>query len=313
MKKYTDPIIDFFIKHVLVVSLIIGIGLLIIGYSGNIAELWENVFITAGTVILSSGVFASITKSEHFVKIFKNELRKVIYSEEHLNKRTDLEEMWDKISETLCKKKFSNISKKLLKAIKDYYLPIDEDFYYKDYKIDVDIERDEENPDYIDLQEEIETTIVLENKNGFEYYFKIQIPIVSGEENLTTYKLESLIVNGSKVSNFQDKVKIEKKNNFLTVSYRETFKGKKEYNVVRKEKKKYSLKVNPYKGHQAVWLYQNFYLDLNYPKDMEIEWMDMGVLGNWKTTRKDTSTSNRLKANYNGLIFRKQGFMLIFK
>ena len=256
----------------------------------------------------------AIAKSIQFTDIFKDELREVIYSNEHLILRSDLEDIWQKVTDALCQQKFSAINRKLLKNIKDYYLPINQDYYYKDYNLDADIEKDQENDGYVLIQEETKVIVVVENKKGCDYTFSGIIPYPEDDDNRSFYELYDLEINGKKVDlNKNDHLKMSRSNGYINIDFNyHCNSSKTEYTIVRKERKRYALSVNPYRSHRAVCLYNNFFLDLNYPKDMEIDWIDMGVLGKWTKNRKDTNSSNRIKAQYNGLIFRNQGFLLIF-
>lgn len=305
-------------KNILMVSLAFGFLFLAFGYTDMVIDgdnKWKEVFKVMGTIILSSGVFMAISKSYQFTNIFKDELRKVIYAEEHLENRTDLDVLWQKITDALCKRRFSNITNKLIRNIKDYYLPINQDYYYKNYDLDIDVEYDPLNSGYVYVTEEIKVTIVTENKKECNYNFKSSIPFPKNDAGLTFYCLEELKINDKKIDlSKQGGLQETKKEGYLSTSFKyKCIPGKQEYNIVRREKKRYALSVNPYRLHKAICLYHNFSLDLSYPKNMDIEWIDMGVLGKWSQSHKDTQAHNRIKANYNGLIFRNQGFLLMYR
>ena len=72
--------------------LLFGIGIYTIGYFeiGKLSYTWIYDFLkTGGSVFMSSAVFMGIVKSYQFTGIFKEELRKVVYAEDHLEKRND--------------------------------------------------------------------------------------------------------------------------------------------------------------------------------------------------------------------------------
>lgn len=317
IREFSSILITPIIKNILLMSLIAGALLLSFGYTDILFEeesKWKEVLKVMGTVILSSGVFMSISKSYQFTNIFKDELRKVIYAKENLETRKDLDSLWHNVTDALCRQKFAPISKNLLKIIKDYYLPMNHEFYYSNYDLDVDIELDQKNDGYVLLNEETKVTVVVDGKKGTIYKFSSIIPYPEDDDNRTSYSLEEITVNGKKIDiarNLEDKCTRE--NGFLTVSYSFTCdSARKEYHIVRKEKKRYALSCNTNRSHKAICLYNNFSLDLTFPKNMNFEWVDLGVLGKWDKTRKDTQGYNRIKAKYTGVMFRNQGFLLIY-
>ena len=87
----------------------------------------------------------------------------------------------------------------------------------------------------------------------------------------------------------------------------------KEYKVKRTEQKIMALSHNAFRVHRATWLFRNFKVTIIYPKSIEIQWVDLGVLGKWTVTEDKINGLNRIRANYNALIFKNQGFMITLK
>ena len=304
-------------KQFLFWSLLFGVIFFILGYSNFdwMNEFWEDISKGISHIFLSGGVFMFLAKSYQFNNIYKDELRKVIYTNEHLDKRTDLDEIWEKVSEAICRRKFSNISRKLQNNIKQYYLPVNQDFYFKDYNYDIDISYNETDKNYINLKETTEVEIISHDKEKQLYKFTSKIPKPENDNNLTKYILEGVFINGNKIDIENDKkakFTIKEDNEFLSVKFTYELKGSLKYTVKKIEKKIYNTKCNPYKGHEAAWIYQNFFLDVTYPKDMPMELINMGVLSNFNVENRNLKDVNRMKAKYLGLIFPKQGFLLIF-
>lgn len=313
IEKYWMPCYRFFKSNILYITLIIAGVLLFTAYSCyNVDEIGRDFFKNLGFTLISGGVFSVIVKSEQFSKIFHNELRNIIYGDEDLKNREDLEVLWEKVTKALCNQKFKLISSKLHEGVKKFYLPINHEYYYKNHNIEIEIEFDKSNEDYLIVTEETKTTLISDDAKPITYFFSNSMPIVPGEEDLTTYELLNLTVNKVKVD-VGDKLKTEINDGKLKIKCDYTVDGKLQYNIIRKEKKRYSIKSNPYRHHNAIWLYENFYLDLTYPKELEISFLETGVIDKWELERKDNAAYSRLKASYNGLIFKKQGFILLFK
>jgi hypothetical protein len=302
--------------------LLFGIVIYTIGYFkiGDLPNYWIWVYDflkTGGSVFMSSAVFMGIVKSYQFTGIFKEELRKVVYAEDHLEKRNDLETIWEKITLQLCKQKFKKISTQLQKIIKEYYLPIDHDYYYKDYKIETIIEYDTENEGYIKITEETVYKLITDDIDCVDLKFSSVIPFPSNDEEKTTYQLQELTLNDVDVPyTLGNELKVKRTKTNLNISFNTKIDCKstnKDYIVTRKDVKIYNLESNPFRSHSAVWLYENLELNLTYPKEMQFEWLNVGALGKWKVEPSVNIYGRKLKARYNGLLFKNQGFLLIYK
>ena len=151
-----------------------------------------------------------------------------------------------------------------------------------------------------------EVEIISHDKEKQLYKFTSKIPKPENDNNLTKYILEGVFINGNKIDIENDKkakFTIKEDNEFLSVKFTYELKGSLKYTVKKIEKKIYNTKCNPYKGHEAAWIYQNFFLDVTYPKDMPMELINMGVLSNFNVENRNLKDVNRMKAKYLGLIF----------
>lgn len=310
--KYWTPFYDFCTTYTLYVVVFFAFVFLTIAYTifYQENEFWFDIFKTFGFTMVSGGVFAVIVKSEQFSKIFQNELRNIIYGDEDLKKRSDLEEIWNKVTKALCNQKFRLISNKLHEGVKKYYLPIDHEYYYKNHNVEIIIKIDKDNPDYIIVTEETNTTIISDDTNPVCFKFSSKIPLVPGEESLSNYDLQKFTVNKEKIE-LGEKLVVTKDATDLTIKCDLVLSGRKQYTIVRKETKKYNLALNSYRHHNAIWLYENFFVDLSYPNEMDIKFIPMGVTNDFDTENKDNDSFKRKKYSYNGLIFKKQGFILL--
>lgn len=94
----------------------------------------------ASLAILSSGIFAAVLKSIQFTGLFKEEIEKVMLGTDFVKNRMDLPQLWKTISQTIYKRKFPNISEDLENIILDTYFPTNDDYYYEDYIVTINIE-----------------------------------------------------------------------------------------------------------------------------------------------------------------------------
>lgn len=310
-KKIWNTLYNFLKDNLIYIILLGAIASLVIAYTCvKNDEILFDIFKTLGFTIITGSVFAGIVKSDQFSKIFQNELRNIIYGDEDLKNRNDLDVLWEKVTKALCNQKFKNISLKLHDGVKKYYLPINHEYYYRNHNVEIDFEFDKDNPEYLIVTEEINTTIISDDLKPINFYYSSKIDLISTEPELTTYELLSFSVNKEKID-MTNHLDITADDKFLSIKCNYEVKGKNQYNIIRKEKKRYHLKANSCRHHNAIWLYENFYLDITFPKKMEIKFIEMGVMENWDIEPKENNYKNRFKASYSGLIFKKQGFILL--
>ena len=300
--------------------LLFGIGIYIIGYFeiGKLSYIRIYEFLrTGGLVIIFSAVFMGIVKAYQFTDIFKKERRKLVYAEDQLEKINNLETISKKINFQFFKQKFKKISKQLKKIIKDYYLSRNNDYYFKDYKIETTIEYDKENTGYIKITEETVYKLIIDDADCVELKFNCVIPFPSDDNKKTTYQLDHLTINDIDVTySFGKELKVKRTNTNLNISFNSKIdceSNKKDFIISRKDTKIYNLNSNPYISHSTVWLYENLELSLTYPKEMEFEWLNVGASGKWKVEPSINGYGKKLKAVYTGLLFKNQGFLLINK
>lgn len=306
---------EFFDKHFVALTIIIGTSFLFLGlYFGNDKDWGCKLLYTIGSISLTSGIFAGIAKSNQFTEIYKKILREIIYVEEHLEKRKDLENIWDNVTQTLSNQKFQNISDKMKKNIKKYFLPLDHDYYYNDFTVNIDIDFVENNPDYITVKEVTNCTIICDDENliinnKFKGFIKFDITNRELSKNTDT----KLFIDGveQKVKDIDLKHTIE--GNKMVVSYQKDLTGKKSYVVKRVDFKTYNLKFNPIKSQKAAWIYNNCSIDITYPLDLSIDILGLGLLDDFKIDDLRNARTKRLKAEYKGLMYKNQGFFIHYR
>lgn len=326
MLDWYKRVFNGFYKHVLTIAITIGVTLLVLCYSDLVfpaAHWMRDVCKVAGTSVLSGGVFMAIAKGYQFSTIYREELKKVIYSKDFLKKRTDINEIWEEVSDALCDNRFNTISNDVFRAIKDNYLPYEEEYYSDRIHIDTTIEFDEEDDSYLIVSDKSRQEVVTADPDGFWYRYDSSIPIPKEEDGeKTVYSLEQLQIN-NKDYNIQDLIDnkyltIVRFPHLLEVKFAMPIEGSKtwkrsEYTIIRKEKTVYNIKTNPYISQRAFWLYKFFTVKFTFPLNFELDWVDSGTLESWKLERDHHNQMQSLTGTYDGLIFKNQGFIVYFK
>ena len=123
-----------------------------------------------GVAVLSSGIFAAVLKSIQFSGIFQEELAKVIYSRNYLEKqdRKFLEDIWKLTSKVLYTQKFPKINEKIETIVLKHFFPSDHKYYFEDFRIfynDVDI-ANEGGVDYVTYEQVTTAKLVPTDERG---------------------------------------------------------------------------------------------------------------------------------------------------
>lgn len=275
-------------------------------------NIWYKIFYTVGTTMLAGGVFGSIAKSSQFTDIFSKILRDIIYGKEQLDNRNDLEKIWENVTEVLSKKKFNKINGEMQRNIKKYFLPVDHDYYYDNFNIDVNIEYDEDDRDYLIIKEVTTFNLICEDekqkiKNQFSCVIKMDMAKISD----TKYNLKKLQFNSV---DYDGKYGATIDGNKLIFKYEKELSGKKSYHIKREDEKRFNIKYNPIKSQIAVWVYNNLRMDITYPKDLDLDIRGLGLLNELNIEDKAANKFiNRKVIDYKGLVYKNQGIFVIFK
>lgn len=310
IKSIWSSIVEFFEKFFVVITIVFGLLFLIISFSvdsNSLPEKISKLLYTIGSISLTSGVFAGIVKSKQFKDIYKKILREIIYCTEHFEKRNDLENIWEITTKTLVNRKFEKISNLMNENIKKYFLPLEHDYYYDGFSVEIHIERDPDHQNFLIFNEVTKYTIICDDDNLIiSNKYLNQIKFNPSSPKKSSYELKNLYVNGVKQTGIE--VVYDTTGNKLTSKYEKPLTGNFKYEVKREDVKIYELDYNNLRKQLAVWIYHNCYVDITYPKDLKITFHDLGVLGKFQVDKKHNTYYNRIQAEYKGLIYKNQGF-----
>lgn len=325
LDKITQPIIDIYEKYNFILFLVASIILYVLA-SINFGDLKlfndfvieahtiSNILTSFATVVLSSGVFSSITKSNHFLNIFSGEIKKIIYTEKFLSKQKNIDEIWNIVTKSVCDENFHKISDKLFEKIKSNYLPINHNFYYENFNIELQISFPEDSgTDYVTIKEVTKVDLICEDTNAIDYCFSSNIDYPETEEDKTSYNILQFKVNDVDKMLILEK-DILKENGILRAKVNCKLDSCLKYSIHKVEEKKYSLKLNSNRVHSARKIYNNFKLAVYYPDSLRVRFAKLGLDDKWSEVEicNIGNDMKYLKTEYNGIFFQNQGYMLNF-
>lgn len=178
--------------------------------------------------------FKEIIISDEFKGLLSDNIEKLAYSEDHLIKQNNLNDIWERV--TLCKykKDFSEIHFKLKTKIKnDLFSHSTISYYYKNFQVNYNIVKIDD--EHISITENSTFTIVRPNTESFDFEFEFnQISECKENEEIVlglqdakfSYKKQGGIVYGDINKNV-----IPLKDGTRQVKITKELKGQKEYHL----------------------------------------------------------------------------------
>ena len=263
----------------------------------------------SGDLILISSIISFLIDSAEYMGVFKKELEDVIYDTKFLKKRTDIENIWIKVSDVLFRSRFPKISNQLMMAVKNYYTPDDELKlnYYDDYRNTYTISYDEENQDIVHVENKTSFILNVEDEKEFDFPMRFWTCVDEMNQGSVEMVMNNISVNGSKVTNIGNPKKTYA-DGMICFEFKLKLKGCTEYRIQEIANKKYSLKEDNYLGFRARWLVNNMRIQVFHPDDMKILFVNRATS---KGFQVNNNTETFKEYECKGLILKHQGYIII--
>jgi hypothetical protein len=259
--------------------------------------------------MLSSGIFTAILKSLQFTGIFKEEISKVMVGTDFIKNRNDLPELWKEISKTIYNRKFPKISEELENRILQTYFPTNENFYYEDYNVSINIKEINEKFE-ISYDQVCEYSVILDtNSNIAVLEIESQISDDNDSESKYINELEYFMVNGEKLNLEEDS---STRDNPKKTLYKIELKNEKQFLIKSKYNRKYPLKNENYKLFRMKHLTKGMFVSINYPKDVRVSFFNIGLINGFTHYNEDFPC-HICRIHKNDIILPLQGFGMSFE
>lgn len=261
-------------------------------------------------VLVIGAVLGFLSNAAQFLNIFKKDLESIVLDNRFLEKRNDIEDIWEHITLVLFKSRFRKISRELLALIRDNYFPKNQSIYYDKYtsNVTMDWEGDAED-EVIRVKTENKYTMVSENTEP------IKIPWKSWTKDCDEYEIinHQIIVDGEIQRKKEDDNNIEdekREGDELVFEVPILLSGQEQYEVEALLEKKFSFKKDFYRGYIASYIVNGMILSVTHPADLDLCLVERGTCKKFDIISKTETT---LVARYNGLILPRQGYVLALK
>jgi hypothetical protein len=116
----------------------------------------HEVLMLLAQVILVGGLVGTLTNSLKYIGIFKEAVADVVHGKDFLQSRSDLPELWKRVTSVLCQEKFPQLADRLHGDVLANFLPAKKDFYYSNYFRECTLSFEGEQRDIVTIHEEIE-------------------------------------------------------------------------------------------------------------------------------------------------------------
>ena len=246
---------------------VVGIGCYVVGYISRLNyphAFWPEIFIKIADVLVIGVVVGYLTGIAQWAGIFKKEVRDIVYGDDFLKRRNDIEEIWYKVTKRMFKFKFSAIHRDLLDALR-HTLPGDDDIsYYEDYDADTRVEWVDKENGIIKTIDTIAMDIVTESDKEFSYPIKSWT--IANDDNSVHHSLE-VYVDDILLENLD--TDIQRVGNEMVATTQIPLKGKKRYFLKYTREKTYDINQDFYIAYRAKYVTKNLTVSLELPDDVK--------------------------------------------
>ena len=269
---------------------------------------WFKLMSKCADIILVSSLISFLLDSAEYMGIFKKDLEEIIYETRFLEKRNDIEDIWVKVSQVFTKLKFPQISKPLMKVIKNYYKSSDDLklSYYNDYRNIYTVTFDEEDENFINVKNEAKFTLKVEDTGKFSFPMRYWTCVEEKSQGAVTMQYQHITVNNKTVRLKDPKKTYE--NGMICHTFDIELEGASEYNINQETHQRYDLRQDNYLGFRARWLVNDMRIQIFHPKNLKLLFVNRAT-ANGFTTNKETEEFSEFE--YKGLILKNQGYIII--
>jgi hypothetical protein len=233
------------------VFIIIG-GLIIFGASyvvfpKDVHPDWHDATKSLGQAVLVSGVVNTLLSSLTYIGIFQQAIYDVMYSDKYLKTRTDLPELWRRVTSAITQDKFSTLTQQLYPRILSKYLPSDKNFIYSRFDRECILDWESKQDNIVNWKETIEVILTPWSPNEEIEYKYVSKTDSRTPRDLAKINIDFLEIDGTNYNHVlqEEEYDDEFGNKGLHSYYSIKLIGKPEYKITRVLTRKICLLQDP--------------------------------------------------------------------
>lgn len=314
MQKFKDFIKQFWMSGLFIIGFLMYIaGMMQWGWlAGHIH--YCDLVKKCGEVVAISGVTSFFLRITQYNRIYQKALEEVIYSKTFLAKRSDLHELWKNVSTSLFESRFPEIHTPLLKIIIDKYFPLNDNVsYYTDIKQHLLIKwKGNKTDNTIEIEEKIDLIVHTATDAETPYQTKHVVlvgNVVGATNDKNIINVLDYMIDDKSYKDEDIFTWTREDGKLLFESNAKLPKGKREYHVVQSVRRIQKLNNDDFLNYSARYLICNMDVEVEHPADLKVALYGSGTV---ETFRPMYERPEHKRWTYNGLILRKQGYVMTF-
>lgn len=260
-------------------------------------------FVGVGQFCLIGVVLGLLTNTSTFESVVQKSLEKVLYGETFLGRRSDIREMWRKVSKRVYDNKFPNIAQEFLDRVESFF-PKDKDdiTYYNDYRRSIHIEWEDEELDIIRVNEHISFELMTDGSTK-----KITYKLWNSVSTTQPYEQNATIKVDGEVREIKMVPEIKESETESTAMI--PLEGSTKYKIDVQTSRKYKLSEDHFIGFKAKYILKGLFVTVDsMPANLHIQFINRGIREKFQD---DVSTdSRRIVKRYQGIVLPQEGYII---
>lgn len=260
-------------------------------------------FVGVGQFCLIGVVLGLLTNTSTFESVVQKSLEKVLYGETFLGRRSDIREMWRKVSKRVYDNKFPGIAQEFLDRVESFF-PKDKDdiTYYNDYRRSIHIEWEDEELDIIRVNEHISFELMTDGSTK-----KITYKLWNSVSTTQPYEQNATIKVDGEVREIKMVPEIKESETESTAMI--PLEGSTKYKIDVQTSRKYKLSEDHFIGFKAKYILKGLFVTVDsMPANLHIQFINRGIREKFQD---DVSTdSRRIVKRYQGIVLPQEGYII---
>jgi hypothetical protein len=265
-----------------------------------------------GELLVIGWFLETMLHTDHYGTFFLNQIERAMSGERFAQRWSKSPTLWKKVSEVYFDDRFPEIKDDLTDTLYEYF-PTEHEFYLSDYEYRIRLTLAD---GYVTSDEEISYKCV-PKKGGTPVPFKLFNAVYRTSENDTETSAEVLGVSINRQAVDDDFAFKPAQHDgrpilLMDVSREKVCDGR--YDASVRLMKRWNIAVDPYKNFSVQSLVHNLKVIVEHSENLELEWVDVGVLSGFEDTfGPEGSGNHRIEKQYKGLLFKNQGFRITMR
>lgn len=264
------------------------------------------IFNSVAGVLVISALISFLMTTARYMGVFKEALEEIVYSPRFLEKRNDIEQVWENVSYAMFKSKLPSISHAFLRSIKEYYISASEDQFYENYRAIIDISWLDKKKQWVQISYDVDFDLITESEKRKNFTFNSWTYKTDDDEFCTKTEITKYSVDGQDTQ-VKSIGKTEQDGEIIE-RFQVEINGKKKYSIKEHLNKTMCLRDDNFCAFNCKWLVNNMDIQIYFPEDMDVKFVGKGTAEEFILVNK---RQNSLRYEYKGLILRSQGYLFI--